>query len=236
MSSDVASRVRWGLPDAALVWLAGAFAATMSVLPAYAGNEDGPSPLYSFGIALPAQQLAVLAALVAVSHYKGRGNLRDDFGFAVDRRHLKGLWWGVGLQFAFTVLLAPLAWLSRDDDPQALLEDLDESKSPATIALFVVGAVIMAPIVEELLYRGLLLRSLMRRVSPPVAVFVSAVIFGLVHLVGDPGVFELMPALSGLGIVLGVVAVRTNSLSLPILIHAGFNLTTSIIFVAFEAS
>jgi membrane protease YdiL (CAAX protease family) len=236
VTSGVTSRVRWGLPDAALVWVAGAIAATIAVIPAYSGDRDGPSPLYSFGIALPAQQFAMLAALVAVSRYKGRGTLKDDFGFEVQRRHLKALWWGVGLQFAFTVLVAPLAWLSREDDPQALLEDLEESRGPAAVALFVFGAVIMAPIVEELLYRGLLLRSLMRRVSPPWSVVISGLIFGCVHLVGDPGIIELVPALTGLGIILGVIAVRTNSLSLPILIHAGFNLTTSIIFVAFEAS
>lgn len=227
--------VRWGLPDALLVWLAGAVAATVVGIPAYTG-EGGPSPLYSFGILLPAQQLAVLGALVAVSRAKGRGSLRDDFGFEIDTRGARALGWGVGLQFAFTIVLAPLAWLSDDSEPQALLEDLKESRGPATVILFVFGAVIMAPLVEELLYRGLLLRSLQRKVSPPVAVFISGVIFGLVHLVGDPGAVDLLPALAGLGIILGVVAVRTNSLALPILIHAGFNLTTSVIFVVFDAS
>lgn len=228
--------VRWGLPDALIVWLAGAVAATLAGIPAYEENSEGPSPLYSFGILLPAQQFAVLGMLVVISRAKGRGTLRDDFGFAVHRADTRGLAWGIGLQFLLTAFLAPLAWLSDDNRAQQILEDLDDGRGPATIVLFVVGAVVMAPLVEELLYRGLLLRALLRRTRPPVAVFISAAVFALVHLVSDPGAFDLLPALAALGIVLGVIAVRTNSLSLPILVHAGFNLTTAILFVTFDGS
>ena len=41
-----------------------------------------------------------------------------------------------------------------------------------------------------------------------------------------------VPALTVLGAILSAVALRTNSLSRPILIHAGFNLTTTILFLA----
>ncbi|MGH9001183.1 MAG: lysostaphin resistance A-like protein [Acidimicrobiia bacterium] len=225
------ARISWGLPDALLVWLAGGAAAVLAGIPAYSGPESEPSPLYSFGILLPAQQFAVLGALVLISRGKGRGTLRDDFGLALRRGDARGLWWGVGCQFALTALLYPLIELSGESDPQQLLEDLEADKGVATIAFFVVGAVVMAPLVEELLYRGLLLRALQRRMSPTPAVFASAVIFALVHLVGDPGAAELLPALAALGVLLGLVAVRTASLSLPIFIHAGFNLTTALLFV-----
>ena len=65
--------------------------------------------------------------------------------------------------------------------------------------------VLLAPLTEELLFRGTLLRSLLRKVSPAVAVFISAVVFGLVHALGDPSVGTViaMPAIILLGIVSG---------------------------------
>ena len=61
---------------------------------------------------------------------------------------------------------------------------------------------------------------------------VSAVIFALVHLVGDPNTLPFLPALTALGAVLAVVALRSGNLSTSIFIHAGFNLTTTILFLA----
>jgi membrane protease YdiL (CAAX protease family) len=99
------------------------------------------------------------------------------------------------------------------------------------VVLFVIGAVILAPVVEELLFRGVLLRALLRRVAPVTAVLASAVIFALVHYVGDPHTLPFLPALTGLGVVLAVVALRSGDLSTSIFIHAGFNLTTTILFL-----
>ena len=45
------------------------------------------------------------------------------------------------------------------------------------------------------------------------AVLASAVIFALVHFIGDPNTLPFLPALAGLGAVLAVVALRTGDLS-----------------------
>jgi membrane protease YdiL (CAAX protease family) len=77
---------------------------------------------------------------------------------------------------------------------------------------------VVAPVVEELFFRGLVLRSLERRVGTAWAVVGSAVAFGLAH-------FELLqlPALVGVGVVCGVLAVRTGRLGPGIFVHAAFN-------------
>jgi membrane protease YdiL (CAAX protease family) len=51
--------------------------------------------------------------------------------------------------------------------------------------------------------------------------------FALLHLV-DPsiGTVVALPALATVGVVSGVLAVRTGDLSRSILLHAGFNLVT----------
>lgn len=227
-------RVRWGLPDAALVWLGAGMLGGLAQIPVAHQSLAEVDPLYKFGVLLPAQQVPVLLGLVLVSRLKGHGSLRADFGLEVRPADTRAAWLGPALQFALLVLLTPLAWLDHDAEPQQLLQDLEDIRAVLPVILFSLGAVVMAPVVEETLYRGLLLRSLLRRFSPGAAVFLSAVVFAAVHPLGDPNTFRSVPALTALGLVLGVIAVRSNSLSRPILIHAGFNLTTTVLILSFS--
>ncbi len=228
MTTELTRReIRWGLPDALLVWVgAGAIGLFASIPFAATGNID---PLYTFGVLLPIQQLAVLGALVVVSRAKGLGSLQRDFGLEVRSADARSLWFGPVLQGVLWLVLLPLVWLGGDVGNQQLIEDLERSREVLPVALFAIGAVVMAPIVEETLYRGLLFRALLRRFSPGTAVFVSALIFAAVHFLGDPNAFRSLPALAALGVVLARRALRTGSLSACILIHAGFNLTTTVL-------
>jgi membrane protease YdiL (CAAX protease family) len=78
--------------------------------------------------------------------------------------------------------------------------------------------VIIAPLTEEYLFRGLMLRGLLTRQSPAVAVGITALLFGLVHA-NLPQLF--------LGVVIGAVFgwwyVRTGSLGPCLIGHAVFN-------------
>jgi len=96
----------------------------------------------------------------------------------------------------------------------------------AILALF---AGLIAPVCEELLFRGLLLRALQRRFSPVIAVAVSALVFALAHPALDPtwGTFAIVPALFALGAISGAVAVRRADLSASIMLHIGFNFLTT---------
>ncbi|MGP8163077.1 MAG: lysostaphin resistance A-like protein [Acidimicrobiales bacterium] len=84
---------------------------------------------------------------------------------------------------------------------------------------------VFTPLVEELFFRGLLLRSLLGvfasrlgRAAVPAAVVVVGLVFGLAH-------FEALQftALAGFGIVVGAIATRTGRLGTGILAHAAFN-------------
>jgi membrane protease YdiL (CAAX protease family) len=97
-------------------------------------------------------------------------------------------------------------------------------------ALLFPGVVLLAPIAEELLFRGALLRSLQRRTTTGMAVFVSALIFAVIHLV-DPDTNYYVPAFLLLGLVGGWRAVVTGDLTKSIFLHAGFNLVASLFIV-----
>lgn len=217
--------VRWGIPDAALVWLAGIVGSALAagVAIGVTGGDAGDDDAGVFAALVAGQYVAMLLALVGVSRLKGRGTLAADFGFRVD---LARDWWvipaGAGLQIAANVLMAPILWLSdRDDAAQDVVQRLEDAGG-LELAVTALAAVLLAPVFEELLFRGMLLRALQRRMAPPAAVVVSALVFGAVHLV-DPGAFLVIPGLVAVGIVAGMLAVRTGSLSQPILLHLGFN-------------
>jgi membrane protease YdiL (CAAX protease family) len=84
------------------------------------------------------------------------------------------------------------------------------------VAVVVIGA----PFVEELVYRGMLQGSLIRRLNDAVAVVAVAAFFALIHLrwVELPGLFAF-------GLILGVCALRTGRLGMGIMAHLAFNAT-----------
>ena len=78
--------------------------------------------------------------------------------------------------------------------------------------------VVIAPITEELLFRGVLLRGLVRSYGERVGLLVSAVLFGLLH--GRPA--EALVAFAA-GLVLGALRLRTRSVLPCIALHVGVN-------------
>ncbi len=164
-----------------------------------------------------------LVWIYVASRFKGTGSLRADFGFALD---LLRDWPMIALGLAFEIVagiaLLPISRLIGHA-PQQVVQELDSARG-AKLAVLAVTALVVAPVVEELFFRGLLLRSLQRRMSAPAAVAISALAFGLAHVVFDWGSGVVLPALVALGMLSGVFAVRTGNLSRSILLHVGFNL------------
>jgi membrane protease YdiL (CAAX protease family) len=88
------------------------------------------------------------------------------------------------------------------------------------VVLLVLIVGIGAPIVEEIFYRGLLQRSLIRRVGARWGIALASLAFGAAHL--QPLQF---PALTLAGVLFGVLAHRYGRLGPAIAAHMVFNLT-----------
>ena len=82
----------------------------------------------------------------------------------------------------------------------------------------VIGVLLLAPLAEELLFRGWLLRLLQRRFGPAIAVALSSVAFGVIHPWPAGAV-----ANSVFGVFLGWLALRTGSLWPCMAAHAASN-------------
>ncbi len=221
-------RVRWGLWDFVLAWFAGVLVSA-SVAPALPDPQRHAIGLF---LLLVAQDLPQVGYLAWAARAKGMGSLLRDFGFAVRLADWPWLFAGMGLQLAAVVLLAPLSQLYGRDANQDVVK-LAERATGWEIPLIVLAVAVVAPVVEELLFRGALLRGLMRRTTPGWAVFTSAAIFGVVHLAdGSVGSVMAVPAIVLLGIVSARQAVATGELSRSILLHVGFNALTAVFLFA----
>ena len=83
--------------------------------------------------------------------------------------------------------------------------------------LYVVMLVVVAPITEEIFYRGLIQRSLMP-FGKGFAIVISSLIFAVIH-----GNFMQTPNAFFMGLLLGYAAMKTNSIVLPIILHFANN-------------
>jgi membrane protease YdiL (CAAX protease family) len=109
-----------------------------------------------------------------------------------------------------TALLPPMPeWL--EETMKGLLEN-----TPFWATLISVS--VMAPLFEEWLCRGLILRGLLQKSSPLTAIVVSALIFAVIHM--NP--WQAIPAFC-LGLLFGYVYYKTGSLKLTILMHCANN-------------
>jgi membrane protease YdiL (CAAX protease family) len=161
--------------------------------------------------------------------------LRDDYGLVL--RLWPDVPLGVVVGVASQYLLVPVLELPLLPFVPRLFHRLSEpaqsltsNEHGALLALLGILVCLGSPLVEELFFRGLLLRALAgrliglgRSLGPVVAVVVTSLVFSLVH-------FEALQfsALAGFGIVLCLLAWRTRRLGPGIVAHASFNATTFI--------
>ena len=140
--------------------------------------------------------------------------------------------YGVGLAFAclvaaqaLTVGVARLVGLGDSDDA-ANTDILTDNQGSIWIVGIVVLVVVGAPLAEELLFRGYLLRTLEKYIGSVLAIVLSSFLFAIPHW--QPGATwqetaVLLTALGGVGLVLAIGAVLTDRLAPSIIAHAIFN-------------
>jgi membrane protease YdiL (CAAX protease family) len=236
-------RIRWGLPDVGVAWVVGLVAAlVVSSIVAAAAGVDTSRVSDDVGVLLASvvgQAIGVIGTLELVARRKGRGSLRADFGLVArlpgGRLTTAALWLlaGVALQLAILPFLQIVVNVHGKAETQDVVEQFKQARGPALV-LFAVIVVTVAPVAEELLFRGALLRALQRRMTPAWAVFVSALAFAAVHPLLSPSIGSVIaiPGLFALGLLSAALAIRTGNLSASILLHAGFNLLTAVSVLA----
>jgi membrane protease YdiL (CAAX protease family) len=114
-------------------------------------------------------------------------------------------------------LVVGLEWVSNllpmPESVRKFFERLS-TKDFSTIIMLVIAA----PILEEILCRGIVLKGLLKNYAPNKAIVISALFFGLIHL--NP--WQALPAFLG-GLFLGWTYYKTQSVIPGMIIHATIN-------------
>ncbi|MDH3306876.1 MAG: CPBP family intramembrane metalloprotease, partial [Acidimicrobiia bacterium] len=157
-----------------------------------------------------------------------------DLGLIIEVRDLPGIFIGSLMLFVLGALATPIVKASGiTENPQGISEQLGEATG-VTLLIAVLGAVVAAPILEEVMYRGLLQRALAARFSRRVTFFITAAVWALAHVFTvEPGTANFLVKVGIvvgvtflLGLVLSRLADKDGRLGRAVLTHAGFNLTS----------
>jgi membrane protease YdiL (CAAX protease family) len=121
--------------------------------------------------------------------------------------------------------------MGQDAQPQPLLEFLAKQAGLHDRLLLILTAIVLAPISEELIFRGYIFGVLRRYTGRWWAMAISALVFAAIH--------AHLPSLAGLfmlAVALTLVYESAGSLWAPILMHALFNGFTVILTLAWPDS
>ncbi len=122
----------------------------------------------------------------------------------------------------FTTPLLPSGWKERFDAARIF-----EQQTPVELALILAGISIAAPWCEEYAFRGVIQRGLVNPSRPGAGVLLTALIFSVFHL--DPVGFL---ARVQLGVLFGVLVLKTGTIWPGVMAHAANNLLSSAIYLA----
>jgi membrane protease YdiL (CAAX protease family) len=103
----------------------------------------------------------------------------------------------------------------RPDNPQRVVQDLGADNGTLLLVVGAVVVIAVAPVCEELFFRGVLFRVLRQRLPFWPAAIIDGVVFGFVH-----GSLVIVPVLAVLGIMFCYVYERTGSLFPTIALHS----------------
>lgn len=220
----------WTVVDFILIWLGGLL---------------GTGLFFALGLAADNDDLLIVLGLAG--QYVGNlvvfwllRRIKEDrgVGFRVEGADFFYIGLGLIFQIAMALLLLPLANLlfPEGQPPQEIADTIANADSLMLQVSLVVAAVVLAPITEELLFRGVLLRALEPR-GRVFAMVTSAVVFSSVHVLGlDLEFFwqsalVVLPPLFILGLVLAKVTQRTGRLGPAIFLHSGWNLLAAFVLL-----
>ena len=220
----------WSVVDFVLIWLGGILGAGVIYAAATVLGDDELAVV----LGLAGQYIGSLGVFWLLRRQRSR-----PVGFNVEPTDVLYVGIGLLLQTVLAVAFLPLTLLLFPDrtPPQQVAQALADIESSLLLKLvLVLAAVLLAPITEELMYRGVLLRAVDGR-SRRFVMVVTALVFSLAHVVGlDPerplaSAAVALPQIFLLGLTLAWVTLRAKRLGPAIFVHSGWNLLAVVILL-----
>ncbi|SHG51663.1 hypothetical protein SAMN02745221_00364 [Thermosyntropha lipolytica DSM 11003] len=227
-------RINWGLTDVILIYLgivvAGVLFSTFSpdiiTFMYFKGIEPSEINLFLVSYLL---QFLITVLLVFLFVLLIRGNKWKDLGINPVSWPLfvqYGL--GGGLFLIIFILLSsiPINYLNPDLSPQLYEEILRSVQNKYQLGLLFLSGALLAPLSEELFYRGMIYPVLRRYLGVRGGILLGGVIFGLAHM----DLWRALPLSIG-GIILCYIYEKTGSLWPSIAAHGIWNGTMALILI-----
>ncbi|MEY4229955.1 MAG: hypothetical protein RLZZ362_804 [Actinomycetota bacterium] len=215
----------------AMSWFVGNMLGSLVVGLFRPADSSVTAPVWVTALGAMALWSPIVVSIREVSRRYGSGSIRRDMRLSFRPIDLVGVPIGVLTQLVLLRLVYwPLEalWPGTFSSPQLekSARDLYDSADGLWLLVLILIVVVGAPLVEELLYRGLLQGAFVRRVDDVLAVVLVAAWFAIIHFrpVEYPGLFAI-------GLVLGVCALVTRRLGMSVVAHCAFN-ATGLIWVA----
>jgi membrane protease YdiL (CAAX protease family) len=171
------------------------------------------------------------------SRTQGTRHFLRDLGVRFRVIDVVGIAIGIGGQILVAIMYAPFQHDIKNFNAPS--QKLTGASHGAGFIVIAIATVLLAPAMEELFFRGLLLKGLMRtftklgavggaRVAGVIlAVIVDGLLFGLAH-----GEWVQLAGLAVFGMILATVSYRTGRLGMNMVAHASFNLVAIIAIAA----
>jgi len=214
---------RWGLMDIILVYFGiTAVGIIASLLPIKLDTNGLPYFMLAFTI----QFLATVGFVYLFAIFFHKGQWRD---LGVRKARPKayfryGILGGILLIIMVLVMGYVLKYVQPDLQPQYYEEMLrSATKLPDFLLVLLAGAV-LAPVSEELLYRGMIYPFLRKHLGPTWGIILSGLIFGLAHW----DLWRTVPLAIG-GAALCYIYEKSGSIYVPMLAHGVWNGTMSML-------
>lgn len=221
----------WSIVDFVLVWLGGFLGAGIFLgVAELAGSGD-----WSIVLGLAGQYFGN----IVVFWYLARRKSNGDVGFAVETSDFAYIGLGIFLQLTVALASRPLVDLLFPDgeSPQQIAEAMADVDASTLLKItFFTAAVVLAPVTEELMFRGVLLRALAPR-GRAFIVVTTAAVFALVHVIGLDldrplaSAAVVLPPVFLLGVLLAWVTLRKGRLGPAIFVHSGWNLLAALVLL-----
>lgn len=221
----------WSIVDFVLVWLGGFLGAGI-FLGVGELNADTDSAIVS-GLA------GQYVGNIVVFWYLARRKADGDVGFAIETSDFAYIGVGIFLQLMVALASRPLVELLFPDggSPQQIAEAMSGPDASTLLKItFFTAAVVMAPVTEELMFRGVLLKAVQHR-GRVFMIVMTAAVFTIVHILGLDlerplaSAAVVLPPVFILGALLAWVTLRKDRLGPAIFIHSGWNLLAAIVLL-----
>lgn len=177
--------------------------------------------------------IGFVGAAVYASRANGTKSLVRDYGLSwpTPQDVGGGLLAGVAGR-AWPLLIVGLSvWATHETVHQSSLKILGETPQGITgWVIVMLVTVVGAPLIEEIFFRGLIQGAFTRRVGAIPALFITALIFSVVH-VSDEGILAPL-VLFPMALFLGYLRHKTGRLAAGMVAHAAFNATVFLLLLA----